>query len=357
MDAILEAILDTTEDGISVISRDHEIIRANKRIFDIFGQKYPLENQNKKCFHVYWQRDAMCDKCPAADTFEQGVPRQIIRVIRDTSIKKIVLTQATFPVKDADGAVTHVIECFKDITSVVELENQLFTSERLAGLGKVAAGLAHEIRNPLGSIKATAQYCLGKYELQDAMSRHLKLIIKSSDRVNKVMNDLLHLAQPREASFKADSVAKVVNSICGLVHAKCVKQRVRVAKRLPKRLPPVLMDVKILEEAFLNFVLNAIEAMPSGGRLAIIAGYAPLAHEITISFIDSGKGISEDHIDKVFDPFFTMKKDGTGLGLSLARQIIKIHGGDIHIKSKPNYGTEVTVFLPEYRVKDEVHSK
>lgn len=120
----------------------------------------------------------------------------------------------------------------------------------------------------------------------------------------------------------------------------------RLTKKLFRRLSQIFLDEKSLKEAFLNLILNALEAMPKGGRLTITAYYDYDAEEIVTTFCDSGCGISEDNLSRIFSPFFTTKKDGAGLGLSLALQIIELHKGKIHIESKPDYGTEVKVRLP-----------
>jgi len=344
----LTAIFHSIEDGVSVINRNHEIVMANKGVLSIFGKEYLAENQDKKCFHEFLGREAICENCPAEQIFTRGLSSQFCKISRDTGVRRLVLYHHAFPIKDADGNVTHAVIWFKDVTHVAELEEQLISTERLAGLGMLAAAIAHEIRNPLGSIKATAQFCLSKYELQEGMKKHLKIILRSSDRMNRVVINLLNLAKPREASFTVGNIDKVVCSICGLVKAKCLKQRVRLTKRSTRRLPPILMDEKLLEEAFFNLTLNALEAMPKGGRLALMARYDHNSSEIAISFTDSGCGISENHMNKIFDPFFTTKKDGTGLGLSLARRIIELHKGSIHIHSKPDRGTEISVRLPAH---------
>jgi signal transduction histidine kinase len=345
---ILDAVFASMDDGLCIINRDHQIVMANKGILNIFGKQYLPENQGKKCFEEFQEGKAICSDCPAERTFKEGIFTQLHGISRDIGSKKLVINHAAFPVRDTSGDITHAVIWFKDVTDVVKLQEQLLSSERLASLGKLAAGIAHEIRNPLGSIKATAQFCLSKYELRGRMRKHLKVILKSSDRVNKVVKNLLNLAKPGEASFSVDHVDKVVNSTCSLIKAKCLKQRVRLAKRSSKRLPPVLMDSKLIEEAFLNFMLNALDAMPKGGRLAVITCYDPDTEEIAISFIDSGCGISEGHLDRIFDPFFTTKKDGTGLGLSVALRIIDLHKGNVRINSRPGCGTEITVRLPAY---------
>jgi len=344
-----QAIFDCIEDGITVINREYEIIRVNKAILNIFGKRDFSEILGRKCFNEYYQRNAICDNCPAEKTFEEGMPSQRTKIGREIGKRKTILNESTFPIKGEDNNVIQVIEYIKDITDVVELEDQLLYSERLAGVGKLAAGIAHEIRNPLSNIKAAAQLCLKKYELDKKIRKHLKIILKSSEKVNKVTRDLLNLAKPRDVSFKIGSADKVINSTCDLVNARCLKQHVRLTKRLQRGLPKIFLDEKLLEETFLNFVLNALDAMPKGGRLTITAYYDHDAEEILISFVDSGCGISEDNLNRIFDPFFTTKREGTGLGLSLALQIIELHKGKIHIESKPDYGTEVTVRLPVYR--------
>lgn len=345
----LQAIFDGIEDGIHVINREYEVIRANKAILSIFGKSDFPEILGRKCFHEYYNRDVICDNCPAKKTFEEGIPNHLIKINGEVGKRGGILNKSTFPIKDANGNVIQVVECIKDITHVVKLEEQLLHSERLAGIGKLSAGVAHEIRNPVGNIKAAAQLCLQKYKPDEEIRKYLKLILRNSNRVNKVVKDLLTLAKPREASFKIGSIDKVINSMCGLVNARCLKQHVRLAKRFPRRLPQIFLDEKLLKEAFLNLIVNALDAMPKGGSLTITAYYDHNAEEIIISFVDSGCGISENNLSRIFDPFFTTKKDGTGLGLSLAQRIVELHRGKIHIESKPNYGTEVTVRLRVYK--------
>ena len=344
----LQTIFDGIEDGIVVINRDYEIVRANKAVLNKSGKKSFREILERKCFNELYQRDAICDNCPAEKTFKDGTSGQLTKISREVGKKRVILNKYTFPIKDEDGDVIQVIEYIKNISLVVKLEDRLFHSERLAGIGQLAAGIAHEIRNPLGNIKAAAQFCLTKYEPDEQTRKHLKIILKNSERVNRVIKDLLNLARPGEASFKIGSIDKVINSVCGLVDARCFKQDVHLTKKFPRGLPQLLLDEKLLEETFINLVLNALDAMPKGGRLVITAYYDHNAGEIIISFADSGCGISENDLKKVFVPFFTTKKNGTGLGLSLVQQIIELHKGKIHIESKPDYGTEVTVRLPVY---------
>ncbi len=345
----LQAIFDGIEDGISVINRYYEIVRANKRILNMFWKRDFPEILGKKCFSEYYQREVICDNCPAEKTFHDGKSCRITKILRKDDNKQVVLDIAAFPIKDEDGNVIQVIEYVKDISEKVNLEDQLLYSERLAGLGEVASGIAHEIRNPLGNISASSQFCLSRYELDEEVRKHFKIILKCSEKANRVIKNLLDLARPHQVFFKAGTVSRVIDSACNLMKGKCSKQRVRLSKRWSKRLPQILLDERRLEEAFLNFILNAVDAMPKGGRLAITAYYDHNAEEIVTSFADSGCGISEENLSKIFDPFFTTKKGGVGLGLSLAHKIIDYHKGKIYVESKINHGTEVIVRLPIYK--------
>ena len=342
----LDAVFDGIEDGIFVINREYNMIRANKAILNIFGKRDFSEILGRKCFNDIYQRHTVCDNCPAEKTFKEGIPNHITKISREMGSKRVILNESAFPIKEEDDNVIHVVSHIKDVTHVVELEDQLLYSERLAGIGKLAAGVAHEVRNPLGNIKAAAQLCLDKCKSDKQTRRYLNVMLKNTKRINKVIKDLINLAKPHEASLKIGRIDKIIDSLCDLANARCLKQRVRLSKRFPRTLPQILLDEKLLKEAFLNLIFNALDAMPNGGRLAINAYYEHNDEEIVIAFCDSGCGISEDNVGRVFDPFFTTKKEGTGLGLSLAQQIIEIHKGKIYIESKPDYGTEITVRLP-----------
>jgi len=342
----LDAVFDGIEDGIFVINREHNMIRANKAILNISGKRDFTEILGRKCFNEIYQRDAVCDNCPAEKTFKEGIPNHLTKMSREMGSKRVIVNESTFPIKEEDDNVIHVVSHIKDVTHVVELESQLLSSERLAGIGKLAAGVAHEVRNPLGNIKAAAQLCLDKCKSDKQTRRYLNVMLKNTKRINKVIKDLINLAKPHEASFKLGRIDRIIDSLHDLANARCLKQRVRFSKRFSGTLPQILLDEKLLKEAFVDLIFNALDAMPNGGRLAINAYYEHNGEDIVITFWDSGCGISEDNMGRIFDPFFTTKKEGTGLGLSLVHQIIEIHKGKIHIESKPEHGTEITVRLP-----------
>ena len=234
----------------------------------------------------------------------------------------------------------------KDITERKEAEEQLLYAERLAGVGELAAGVAHEIRNPLANIIASAQFSLSKFTLDEKLKKHFDIILRNSENAERIIKDLLNFAKPSSVPVEGVNVAEIINRACDLVKGRCSQQRVWLIKKFSKGLPPIMADENGLEQAFLNLIINALDAMPEGGKLAITASLDARTNDIAVRFSDTGKGIPQENLNKIFNPFFTTKEDGTGLGLSLVHRIIDFHKGKINIESEMGKGTEVIVRLP-----------
>jgi signal transduction histidine kinase len=345
----LQAIFDGIGDRISVVDSNYQILRVNRAMLKWSNKGDYLDLIGKKCFMEYYKEEVICENCPVEKTFSSGKPSHISKAYHEHDKGKTVLDISTFPIKDDKGEVIQVIEYIKDVTNSVKPEDQLLFQERLAATGELASGIAHEIRNPLGNISASAQFVLSKYKLNEVLRRHLKIILKNAQMANRIIKDLLDFAKPKEASFEISSIRGVIESACNLIKSRCAKQCVRLAKRISRRLPSILLDKKQLEEAFLNFMLNSIDAMPEGGRLTITVYPDSENNEIVVNFLDTGCGISPANLNRLFQPFFTTKADGVGLGLYLARQVIGLHKGKVDIESKIGEGTKVIVRLPIQR--------
>lgn len=223
-------------------------------------------------------------------------------------------------------------------------QQQLIQNEKLAALGRFSAGLAHEIRNPLANISASAQFCISKFNIDEKLKRHFDIILRNADSANRIIKELLDFTSPRETVLSEGNIDNVLEHVCELVKPRCLKQNISLYRETKEKLPLIKINEKKLEEAFMNFVSNAVDAMPDGGTLTIKTGNAN--KNIYIDFIDTGYGIEQNDIDKIFEPFFTTKDDGTGLGLSLAYHIISVHSGEISVDSKNGYGTTFRVKIP-----------
>ena len=227
-----------------------------------------------------------------------------------------------------------------------ETQQELIQIEKLALLGKFSSGIAHEIRNPLANICASAQFCLAKYKPEEEIKKHLKIMLRNSEHANKIIKDLIDLAKPSEVSLEPGDIGDLISSVCDLVKTRCDKQHILLHKKISRRLPHILMDKERIEKALLNFIINAVEAMPKGGKLAINAYPHFEKGQVIISILDTGKGIPQEDFDNILHPFFTTKRTGIGLGLCLADQVISSHKGMLSINSKVGEGTEITIKLP-----------
>lgn len=350
-------LFEESRDTVYITTREGKFIDINHAGLDIFG--YTKEEMTElKAKELYVD--------PAErDRFQQEIEQK--GSVRDYEVKfhkkdgteMDCLLTSTLRLAD-DGNILGYQGIIHDITErkraeeelkkayieVRETQEELIRLEKLAALGRFSSGIAHEIRNPLANISAAAQFCLAKYKLDGEFKKHLRLILRNSKNANKIIEELLDLSKPVEFSFELDDVGKLINRICGQVKTRCYKQSVRLYKSCSNELPEILIAEKQLERVFLNFILNAIDAMPDGGSLTISAYPVSQNNEVVVSFLDTGCGIPQENLDKVFEPFFTTKDDGVGLGLSLAHQIINFHKGKINIESEVGKGTNVVVSLP-----------
>ena len=249
---------------------------------------------------------------------------------------------AYYPYYNQNGKVSHTIVVTRDVTEQKLLENQLLRSERLAGIGELAAGVAHEIRNPVAIINSTAQYCKNKFnEKDEEIDELMEIFTDTSEKIDKTVKTLLEFAKPQQIEMRKGDILKVLKKVCGLIEGKCSKQNVETNFIFPDSLPNVYLDEDQLSGAFLNLMLNALDAMPAGGEIKVQVELND--DEIEIIILDSGIGISKENLKKIFNPFFTTKKSGTGLGLSL------VHQGKINISSKLGKGTRILIKFPVYK--------
>ena len=231
-----------------------------------------------------------------------------------------------------------------------ELEQQLIMSGRLVSLGEVTASMAHEFNNPLGIIMGFVEDMLSSFDPADPNYRALQIVDEESKRCRQIVRDLMEYARPRSTEFCSTSIADVIEKTLQLVENRLYKQKVAVEKALEPDLPRIQADSPQLEQVLVNLYLNAIDAMPEGGKLIVEAklaqshGMAPVA---VITVADTGFGIAETDLPKIFQPFFTAKKRrGMGLGLPICQRIVKNHGGRIEVESQPGTGSKFKIYLP-----------
>jgi two-component system, NtrC family, sensor histidine kinase HydH len=228
---------------------------------------------------------------------------------------------------------------------IIRIEEQLRRAERLSALGELSAILAHEIRNPLASIRGTAEILMEDQTSAASRGEFLGILVKESDRLNHVVEDFLKMARPEPMSKKPCDINEELRNMITLLSAQARQSKVSLELKA-SALPPFAGDGEKLRQAFLNIILNAIQASPPGGVVSVATSQDREEGRIEIRFSDQGPGISAEASRNIFEPFFTTKGSGTGLGLPITKKIIEGHNGSIEVQSEPGQGATFRVRLP-----------
>jgi PAS domain S-box-containing protein len=353
----LQSVIDAMADGLVMLDKDYNIIYQNEPTQMIYG-----DQTGKKCFRVYEGKDKVCDGCPAEKAFRYGNPHTSERRVVTPSGETFFWENTANPVRDARGEIVACLEVGRNITErkqaeerEKEMQRELLLSSRLASIGELSAGVAHQLNNPLTSVLGFSQRLLRKVTDQEA-NRDLKRIYTEAERAAKVVQNLLTFARRREPKKEYFDINNVVQSAMELRAYELKTNNVEVITNLAPSLPKIRVDFYQIQEVFLNIILNAEQALTeahNGGKLTIKTeerkGY------IRTMFTDDGPGIPAELLDNIFDPFYTTKveKGGTGLGLSVCHGIITEHGGKIYAKNKPGKGATFFVELPLVRERKE----
>ncbi|WP_331709987.1 ATP-binding protein [Paenibacillus swuensis] len=332
--------------GIMLFDMDFSVIEISDKACSILGvEREAILNQT------------MEDVFAAVPVGHQLVQRTILdgMVVRNHAVswmndqKRYELLMDSNLLKDNEGNILGAYVIFKDVSNLRSLEEQVQRSDRLAMIGQIAAGTAHEIRNPLTSIKGFLQ--MFKKTLQDkGMDKehsYTEIMLSEIDRINELVSEFLLLSKPKNISFDLVEVSTVLREILPIINNEAILHGAAVQFQSTLDVPRVVANRELLKQVFLNICKNGIEAMSSGGTLTI-SERVERDHDVrrvNIDIHDTGPGIPAFLVDKIFDPFFTTKENGTGLGLSVCQRIIHDIGGVIRVSSK-GYGTTFTVSIP-----------
>jgi two-component system sensor histidine kinase HydH len=247
---------------------------------------------------------------------------------------------------DNTGTFLGYVILFKDLTEVRALRREIERSQRLASVGRLAAGVAHEIRNPLSSIKGFATYFKQRFQDVPEDRQTASIMIQEVDRLNRVVSQLLEFARPVTVSPKASSFEAILKDSLKLIERQAQDKQITVDARNSAQIDRVEIDPDRINQVLLNLYLNALEAMEPGGRLQVEVSGNGAGSGLIIQISDTGHGISGEDLSRIFDPYFTTKSSGTGLGLAIAHNIVETMGGTIDVRSETGKGTTFTVTLP-----------
>jgi len=343
----LNAILTNLKDPIFVISEDHEIMFMNQYALEQFEEGYV----GRKCYNALFGRNQPCEECPIETVIGVGMyQNRIEKTITLPSTNQMCHFDIKVSLIENFKGKPAILELFRDVTKQKEAEQELkdvqaelAQKERLATLGKLAGGVGHELRNPLAAIKNAAYFLnMALEDLDPQVKESLQIIEEEVNSSEKIISNLLGYARPKSINIRMIKINSIIQKVLSRTN---IPENVEVINRLDAALPAILADPDQLKQVFGNIILNAIQAMPEGGQL-IVKSEVQSQEEITISFADTGVGISEEGLSKLFEPLYTTKAKGIGLGLAICKTIIEKHKGNIEVKSEIKKGSTFSIKLP-----------
>ena len=353
----VQAILDGIADIVAVVAPDYRIRTINNSFYTVYETADPL---NALCYKIFRDRDEPCPACPMREALQRNrVCRQHAIITINGRNRHFAITAS--PLRDAEGAPGDIILVKRDVTLEKEYQEKYYHAEKMATIGLLAAGVAHEINNPLSAIKGFTQGLqrrLPKLEqlggdeaLKEDYREYLDIIHKECQRCADIVQSLLTFSPRKYPEFCRVDLNQVVENVMRLLHHR-VKQlppdMIRLA--LAHDLPAIKGHPAELEQVILNLVLNALDAVDETTGKIVLRTRSKDDDRVILEVTDNGLGIDADNMNKLFEPFFTTKPmgQGIGIGLSTCYHILQAHGGEITVDSAPGKGAVFTAILPRY---------
>ncbi|MHB0968938.1 MAG: two-component system sensor histidine kinase NtrB [Thermoanaerobaculia bacterium] len=346
----LEGVIDAARLGIAIIEHDLSVTWANDRLMRWLG--WDERSLGGACPHDH--RDGSgCLACAAEEALARGEQRETEIALPISGASTRFFRDVTSPVRDSDGRVVQAVAVVEDVTARKAFEAEALHSGRLTVLGQLAAGIAHEIGNPLSSLHARLQL-MNRRRDADFQQESLKVLQTQIDRIGRIVRNVSHLSHNRTDGWTTIDVNSVVGEAMSLVKLDKRARDVRFSERLQGDLPLVRGVRDQILQVIINLLLNGVEAMPDGGALEAMTSVDGGRVKVAVS--DTGNGIEERVRQRLFEPFFTTKAEGTGLGLSICYSLVHAHGGTIEVASSPA-GSRFTVDLPAELPGDELRRR
>lgn len=345
-------VLTSLEDAVMVVDCSRGVAFVNQAAETLTGlsARNMLTRDSDDLFRANAWLLAMIDKSLGPDESTSRAENNFVR----RRGKHVPVSALVSPLRDQDGGVAGSVLLLRDRTLRQAMEEDLRRSDRLALLGKLAAGLAHEIKNPLGGIKGAAQLIRAEVAHDASLLENTDIMIREVDRVNQLLDQLLDLARPAGLHVEALNVHEVLEHVLGLETHAAAAARVRIQRSFDPSLPFIVGDRGRLIQVFLNLVENAFQANPTCMTVAthmeteysLRTDRSSATRFVTVDVRDDGTGIDEEDLPDIFSPFFTRKRRGTGLGLAICDRTVKEHGGRLRVESRLGEGSVFKVSLP-----------
>jgi PAS domain S-box-containing protein len=347
----MKNVLGSVNTGVATLNRKNQFTTANKAFHEILK----ISGTDIVDLRIDELAEKLSDQVFAAkfkeiaaqQAFQKSKPdtlsvERFQLIFNETDGSIHTLEMRVIPLAEGEEIIGSVV-VIEDITDLKKIEQQMLESEKWAVLGKLAASVAHEIRNPLVAIRSLVEIIGG--EVEGEFKEHVSVVLGEVHRLNRVVAELLSLVRPESTSLKETDLTKLLNEINLLIRHESQKKGIKLEIDIPDNFKTIKVDAEKIKQAFLNVLLNAIQALTNGGKIYVKV-YEIEPDKVGIKFQDDGPGIKEDIRENIFTPFFTTKDNGTGLGLAITRKIAELHGGRIQLECPQDGGTCFNFILP-----------
>ncbi|MFO7749492.1 MAG: ATP-binding protein [Desulfobacteraceae bacterium] len=344
-DVILNGFI---QEDIIVIGSDYIIKDVNESFLEKLGLSRD-EVLGSFCYEVTHHQQMPCSgnqhPCPLKEVYKTGKPATATHVHLDRNERKIYYAISCYPFFE-DGEIIGAVEVSRDITKDIKLEKAMMQQEKLVSIGRLSAGVAHEINNPLTTILTSSMLAQEECEKNSDLYQELETISQEALRCRKIVKSLLDFARKGNPVKKPGNINDAVQASAVLTKKQAEFNDVNLETDFEENLPFISFDKDQLQQTIINLILNAVEATPGGGKVTLVTRHLVDEEKIEIQVSDTGSGISAKELEKIFDPFFTTKEEGTGLGLAITHGIVEQHGGAITVDSTPGRGTSFFIRFP-----------
>jgi len=354
-------ILENMSSGLVVTNLNMKIILTNRGASLITG--FICSELRDKNFTAFFESIPIHDIVRTLNTRNNDSYRWEGNITRKNK-DSIYIGMTISPLKNDKSERMGTISTFQDLTQLKKMEHEVKRSEKLAAIGRLSAGMAHEIRNPLASIRGSVQMLRDELELKEPDKKLMNIILEESDRLNKIITDFLVFARPKPLNRVLSNLKQNIEDTVRLVEASPdINKKINIKTLVDKNIPNFMFDADQIKQVLWNLIVNSIQAMPDGGIIKITAELIkeqstddknitiPDIKSLTLpllkfSISDQGEQIAEEAMSKIFDPFYTTKEGGSGLGLSIVHRIIEDHKGQLSVENNTGSGTTFTFYLP-----------
>ena len=345
------------QEDVMIIGSDYRVLDINETLLATLGLERK-EAVGRYCYEITHRLTTPCSgedhKCPLKETLMTRKPTKETHIHKDKDNKNVHYSISAYPLFE-NGEIIGAIELSRDITADINTRQAMMQQDKLASIGRLSAGVAHEINNPLTTILTTAMLIQEDIDPDNPMYEELETITNETLRCRKIVASLLDFARQTKPAKKHYNINDIIAESVGLTRKQAEFKDVQILKALSEKVPKLLLDKEQIQQALINLILNATDATDPGGKITVSTAFSPDNQFVNIKVSDTGKGIASEVVDKIFEPFFTTREIGTGLGLAITHGIIGRHGGDIRVQSRPGQGTTFTIRLPHNQGNQDDH--